>query len=454
MLGLENYTILKTLGSGSFGKVELAEHSITKAKVAIKLISKSSTKDPLTEVKVKREIKILKKFNHPNIIRLYEVSENTKYTILVMEYVSEGEFYSLIERRGRFSEEEARNYFRQIVSAVDYCHSHRITHRDIKPENLLVDKGNALKLCDFGLSNFLRDGEFLKTSCGSPNYASPEVISGEKYCGPQVDVWSMGVVLYAILAGSLPFDESNITNLFSKIKSGRFSIPYNFSDEVSDLLQRMLNPNPILRITCSQIINHPWFTKYSTLPPCIYVSSRNLDHHIIGKCLEHPQFASYSHRQATELVKSSVQNQIAVTYNILLDIERKKGAIKDSRCVAYKNVKRVKKENNNCKEHGKMPNNWVFGFRCNLKARSLMERLFEALKDAGLEWKIIDNFFIRTRNASDIEQNDRTINTIIKFDVKIYKYEECYVLDFIRKSGELFTVLEVIGKIYMALSCE
>lgn len=186
----------------------------------------------------------------------------------------------------------------------------------------------------------------------------------------------------------------------------------------------MLTPNPILRITCSQIINHPWFTKFSSIPPCVYISSRNLDHHIIGKCLEHPEFASYSHRQATELVKSSVQNQISVTYNILLDVERKNGMIKDSRCTAYKSVKRVKKQNKTNKEHEKTPNNWVFGFRCNLKARTLMEKLFEALKDAGLEWKIIDNFFIRTRNASDTEQNDRTINTVIKFDVKIYKVRD------------------------------
>lgn len=136
-----------------------------------------------------------------------------------MEYASEGEFYSLIERKGKLSEEEAKNYFSQILSAVEYCHLNRVTHRDIKPENLLVDKGSQLKLCDFGLSNFLRDGEFLKTSCGSPNYAAPELISGEKYCGPEVDVWSMGIVLYAIVSGSLPFDESNIPNLFSKIKS-------------------------------------------------------------------------------------------------------------------------------------------------------------------------------------------------------------------------------------------
>lgn len=114
--------------------------------------------------------------------------DTAKYIVLVMEYASEGEFYNLIQRKGRFSEAEAKNYFLQLFSAVEYCHSHKIAHRDIKPENLLVDKGNNLKLCDFGLSNFLRDGDFLTTSCGSPNYASPEIISGEKYCGPEVDV--------------------------------------------------------------------------------------------------------------------------------------------------------------------------------------------------------------------------------------------------------------------------
>lgn len=136
-----------------------------------------------------------------------------------MEYVSDGEFYNLLERKGKFPEDEAKKYFRQILSAVEYCHSYRIAHRDIKPENLLIDSDNTLKLCDFGLSNFIRDGEFLKTSCGSPNYASPEIISGEKYCGTEVDIWSIGVVLYAIIAGTLPFDESNIPLLFTKIKS-------------------------------------------------------------------------------------------------------------------------------------------------------------------------------------------------------------------------------------------
>ena len=136
-----------------------------------------------------------------------------------MEYASEGEFYNLIERRGKFSEDEGRHYFHQLLSAVEYCHLHLITHRDIKPENLIVDKGNNLKLCDFGLSNFLRDGEFLRTSCGSPNYASPEVISGDKYCGTEVDIWSTGIVLYAMLTGMLPFDENNINQLFAKIKS-------------------------------------------------------------------------------------------------------------------------------------------------------------------------------------------------------------------------------------------
>jgi 5'-AMP-activated protein kinase catalytic alpha subunit len=166
-----------------------------------------------------------------------------------MEYVPSGELYNLIERRGRLPESEARKYFQQIISAIEYCHDHGVSHRDIKPENILVDNEKNIKVGDFGLSNYMKDGEFFKTSCGSPNYAAPEVISGLTYCGPEVDIWSCGVVLYALLSGYLPFDESNISALFSKIKSANYTIPTQFSEDSKDLIQRMLNPDPIGRIT-------------------------------------------------------------------------------------------------------------------------------------------------------------------------------------------------------------
>jgi 5'-AMP-activated protein kinase catalytic alpha subunit len=161
----------------------------------------------------------------------------------------------------QLSEDEARRFFQQIVSGIDYCHAHMVVHRDLKPENLLLDSDNNVKLADFGLSNMMRDGHFLSTSCGSPNYAAPEVISGNLYAGPEVDVWSCGVILYALLCGSLPFDDDNIANLFRKIKSGAYVLPSHLSDGARDLIPRMLIVDPMKRMTIAQIRRHPWFLK-------------------------------------------------------------------------------------------------------------------------------------------------------------------------------------------------
>ncbi|KAK6128843.1 hypothetical protein DH2020_037409 [Rehmannia glutinosa] len=215
---LRNYKLGKTLGIGSFGKVKIAEHALTGHKVAVKILNRKKIKNMDMEEKVRREIKILRLFMHPHIIRLYEVVETHSDIYVVMEYVKSGELFDYIVEKGRLHEEEARIFFQQIISGVEYCHRNMVVHRDLKPENLLLDSKCNVKIADFGLSNIMRDGHFLKTSCGSPNYAAPEVISGKLYAGPEVDVWSCGVILYALLCGTLPFDDENIPNLFKKIK--------------------------------------------------------------------------------------------------------------------------------------------------------------------------------------------------------------------------------------------
>ena len=174
--------------------------------------------------KLWREINILREFSHPHINRLYEVIDTPSDIFVVVEYVPGGELFDYIVSRGRLEEPEARLFFQQIISGVDYCHHNKVVHRDLKPENILLDDHHQLKIADFGLSNLLVDGCFLRTSCGSPNYAAPEVISGALYSGPEVDVWSCGVILYALLCGTLPFDDENIPSLFRKIKSGSICI--------------------------------------------------------------------------------------------------------------------------------------------------------------------------------------------------------------------------------------
>uniref|UniRef100_A0A8C4QFI4 Acetyl-CoA carboxylase kinase n=1 Tax=Eptatretus burgeri TaxID=7764 RepID=A0A8C4QFI4_EPTBU len=178
---------------------------------------------------------------------------------MVMEYVSGGELFDYICRNGRLSEEEARRLFQQILSAVNYCHCHMVVHRDLKPENVLLDSHGNAKIADFGLSNMMSDGEFLRTSCGSPNYAAPEVISGRLYAGPEVDIWSCGVILYALLCGSLPFDDDHVPTLFRKIRGGLFHIPDHVTPGVAALLSLMLQTDPLKRATIPEICEHSWF---------------------------------------------------------------------------------------------------------------------------------------------------------------------------------------------------
>ena len=190
-----------------------------------------------------------------------------------MEYVEKGELFDYIVAQGRLQEREARRFFQQIVSGVEYCHHHRVVHRDLKPENLLLARDNSVKIADFGLSNLMRDGEFLHTSCGSPNYAAPEVICGSLYAGPEVDVWSCGVILYALLCGTLPFDDENIPNLFKKIKNGLYTLPGYLSDLARDLIPRMLVVDPLKRITIPEIRQHPWFQ--TELPLYLHIRPRH-----------------------------------------------------------------------------------------------------------------------------------------------------------------------------------
>lgn len=242
-----------------------ATHAVTGHKVAVKILNKAKIKQLGMEEKVQREINILHLCTHPHIIRLYEVIDTPTDIFLVNEYVSGGELFDYIVAKGRLSADEARNFFHQIISGVEYCHFQKIVHRDLKPENLLLDANLNIKIADFGLSNLMRDGDFLRTSCGSPNYAAPEVISGHLYAGPEVDVWSCGVILYALLCGSLPFDDESIPHLFKKIKSGMYSLPTHLSQLAKNLIPRMLEVDPMKRITIPEIRLHPWFQH--KLPP-------------------------------------------------------------------------------------------------------------------------------------------------------------------------------------------
>lgn len=256
---IDRYQIVKTLGEGSFGKVKLAYHLATNSRVALKIINRRTLQKADMQGRVEREISYLRLLRHRHIIKLYEVIKSKDEIIMVLEFAGK-ELFDHIVQKGRMHEDEARKFFQQIISAVQYCHKHKIVHRDLKPENLLLDNKMDIKIADFGLSNIMTDGNFLKTSCGSPNYAAPEVISGRLYAGPEVDVWSCGVILYVMLVGRLPFDEESIPELFHRISQGVYNIPDFLSAGARNLLKKMLIVNPMDRITVEKLIKDPWFT--------------------------------------------------------------------------------------------------------------------------------------------------------------------------------------------------
>lgn len=203
----------------------------------------------------------------------YTVIATKTDIVMVLEY-AERELFDYLVKRGRCNDDEARTFFQQIICAVEYCHRHKIVHRDLKPENLLIDSEKNVKIADFGLSNIMTDGNFLKTSCGSPNYAAPEVISGKLYAGPEVDVWSCGVILYVLLVGKLPFDDDYIPALFKKIAAGNFHMPSYISSGAAHLIKRMLQVHPVHRITIEDIRKDPWFQK--DLPKYLQLPAEDL----------------------------------------------------------------------------------------------------------------------------------------------------------------------------------
>ncbi|XP_057208222.1 MAP/microtubule affinity-regulating kinase 3 isoform X10 [Triplophysa rosa] len=252
-----NYRLLKTIGKGNFAKVKLARHILTGREVAIKIIDKTQL-NPTSLQKLFREVRIMKILNHPNIVKLFEVIETEKTLYLIMEYASGGEVFDYLVAHGRMKEKEARAKFRQIVSAVQYCHQKRIVHRDLKAENLLLDADMNIKIADFGFSNEFTIGNKLDTFCGSPPYAAPELFQGKKYDGPEVDVWSLGVILYTLVSGSLPFDGQNLKELRERVLRGKYRIPFYMSTDCENLLKRFLVLNPVKRGTLEQIMKDRW----------------------------------------------------------------------------------------------------------------------------------------------------------------------------------------------------
>nr|XP_018628835.1 CBL-interacting serine/threonine-protein kinase 23 isoform X2 [Nicotiana tomentosiformis] len=273
------YEVGRTLGEGTFAKVKFARNVETGDNVAIKILDKEKVMKHKMIGQIKREISTMKLIRHPNVIRMYEVMASKSKIYIVLEFVTGGELFDKIASRGRLKEDEARKYFQQLINAVDYCHSRGVFHRDLKPENLLLDVNGVLKVSDFGLSALpqqVREDGLLHTTCGTPNYVAPEVINNKGYDGAKADLWSCGVILFVLMAGYLPFEESNLMALYKKIHKAEFTCPPWFSSSAKKLIKRILDPNPQTRITFSEVIENEWFKK-GYRPPVFEQADVSLD---------------------------------------------------------------------------------------------------------------------------------------------------------------------------------
>lgn len=260
---MEKYELGRLLGQGTFAKVYYGRNMKTGQSVAIKVIDKEKVLRVGLINQIKREISIMRKVRHPNILELYEVMATKTKIYFALEYAKGGELFDKVSK-GRLKEHIARRYFLQLITAVDFCHSRGVYHRDLKPENLLLDENDNLKVSDFGLSALAeskRQDGLLHTTCGTPAYVAPEVINRKGYDGDKVDVWSCGVILYVLLTGYLPFHDSNLMEMYRKIGKAEFKCPNWFPPDVRRLLTRMLEPNPSYRITIAKVKENPWFKK-------------------------------------------------------------------------------------------------------------------------------------------------------------------------------------------------
>lgn len=295
------YELGRTLGEGTFGKVKYAVNTETNEAVAIKVLDKEKIQKQNMGNQIKKEISIMKMVKHEYIVGMIEVLASKTKIFIVLELIVGGELFDKIVTVGKLSEEQAFFYFEQLVEGVEYCHKLGVCHRDLKPENLLLDEHGNLKISDFGLSSLYvgdaeMDGasrtELLHTTCGTPNYVAPEVIADQGYDGKKADVWSIGVILYVLLAGFLPFDEGTIMALFSKIQKADFTYPKWFSPEVRALLDQVLVADPKVRISLTQLKDHPWMVQYR--------SALNLNSAISALSLAVPDTSAASVSDPTE----------------------------------------------------------------------------------------------------------------------------------------------------------
>ncbi|KAI2651841.1 5'-AMP-activated protein kinase catalytic subunit alpha-2 [Labeo rohita] len=476
-----HYILGDTLGVGTFGKVcvggrrptapmlaffgiklifhqlclqyrtagDVGEHQLTGHKVAVKILNRQKIRSLDVVGKIKREIQNLKLFRHPHIIKLYQVISTPTDFFMVMEYVSGGELFDYICKHGRVEDTEARRLFQQIISAVDYCHRHMVVHRDLKPENVLLDGNMNAKIADFGLSNMMSDGEFLRTSCGSPNYAAPEVISGRLYAGPEVDIWSCGVILYALLCGTLPFDDEHVPTLFKKIRGGVFYIPEYLNRSVASLLMLMLQVDPLKRATIKDIREHEWFKQ--DLPGYLFPEDPSYDATVVDEEAVREVCEKFECTEAevlSSLYSGDPQDQLAVAYHLIIDNRRIMNQASEFYLASSPPTGSFMEEGMplppGVKPHPeRMPPlladspkarcpldalnttrpkplavkkaKWHLGIRSQSKPYDIMAEVYRAMKQLEYEWKVVNPYHLRVRRKNPVTGN------FVKMSLQLYQ---------------------------------
>ncbi|KAJ4844138.1 SNF1- protein kinase catalytic subunit alpha kin10 [Turnera subulata] len=416
-----------------------------------------------------------------------------------MEYAKFGDLFDYIVVKGSLPEDEARKVFQQIISALAYCHTSMIVHRDLKPDNILLDSKCNVKLADFGFSNTLQDGHFLKTSCGSYNYAAPEVISGKWYAGPEVDVWSCGVILYALLCGTLPFDDENIPNLLRKIQGGKYSLKRITSPGARDLISRMLVVDPLKRLTIPEICQHPWFQRclapYLAVPlPQLLQQAQKIDEAILQQVIK----MGFDPNQVIECIQNRKQTQATVAYYLLLD--NRPNVLGTYTRAQLEGISENASYNiltnqlpspatghhlQSCTElyggtssklQSAANRKWALGLQSRARPQEIMMVVLTALHELTVCWKKIGHYNMKCRwipgtagyressmltdpvhsigNQHSIIETDEAIASanVVKFEVQLYKArDEKYLLDLQRVQGPQFLFLDLCAALLAQL---
>ncbi|CAD8060418.1 unnamed protein product [Paramecium sonneborni] len=394
------YIFSRTLGQGTFGKVKLATHIQTGEKVAIKILEKQKICDQCDIERVTREIQILKKIRHPNLVQLYETP---KQLFLVMEYVNGGELFDYIVQNQRIKDVEAIRFYSQLLSGIEYMHKLQIVHRDLKPENLILEGRSKIKIIDFGLSNFYNQDELLKTACGSPCYAAPEMIAGKKYNGLSVDIWSSGVILFAMLAGYLPFEDPNTSLLYKKIMSGDFKFPKYISQEAKDLIKNILNVDPQKRFAITDIRKHSWFSFYNQkIPTGLIVGQHKIpiDPEILKQMIQY----GFSCEYAEKCIETNRHNNVTTTYYLLL----KKYIMAGNKSIADINSEHFEPQKISIKQYTHTDRKYINQINplplIQRKSRHTQQR-----EDSPVDTKPRLNNSVNTQNTIQLQQQSPTV---------------------------------------------